>query len=95
MIVFYEIRHFDFWEALTVMWKMSVLQPETDKKTCRTDNNLVLSVRISDYIFREFSRYVFKLLKYPLDWQCFSLSGHSDWQYLKSFRHVCFKYMTI
>ena len=56
------------------------------KKTCRTDNNLVLSVQMSDNIFKNLSySYVFGLVKCPLDWQYFTFTGHSDWQYLKSF----------
>ena len=62
---------------------------QSETNTCRTDNNLALSVWITDNIFRESSySYDILLLKCPLYRQCFALAGHSEWWSLRRIRFL-------
>ena len=71
-----------------VMTKLSVRQSGTDKKkTCRTDNNLLLPVRMTENISGNFSySYVSGLAKCPLYWQLNMLVIRTGCQY-RSFQY--------
>ena len=71
---------------IAIIWKLSSFS-QRQKKTCRTDNDLVLSIT-DQLCFRDFSySHTSVLIKYPFDCQCFAFAGHSDWQYHKSVQH--------